>query len=381
MASYAGAGTPRRQESLTRADILRGLAFAGLSVGVAADVLGACSSATFEPSGSTLPPTPTPSPTGAVALLAPSDAIDPAVLRAFSQRTGVAVRAAAPADGATLPEALSGDASYDVLLAPDRVVAALARRRLLRPLDMTLLNNFDYVQGAFRAPPYDHGDPARYSVPYQFSTLGFTVWRDEATAAPRGWADLWQPRFKRAVRFTVRGRSVIGIGLLSLGLRLGSRDRREVATAAKRLIGLTPNLLLTRPAGMGKAPVTVCWSPRAVRDRRAGSTSGPRYVLPVDGFEIATDALCVPLSAANRLAAHVFLDFCLRPGVQRRLSLVLGTQSAEPEAWRYLPALERSFAHEDLQLAHGQWLGDLGSFGVVYDQAWETVARAWGVAA
>ena len=67
--------------------------------------------------------------------------------------------------------------------------------------------------------------------------------------------------------------------------------------------------------------------------------------------------------------------------MQRRLSLRLGTQSAEPEAWRYLPALERSFARDDLQLAHGQWLGDLGSFGAVYDRAWAAVAREWGTAA
>jgi spermidine/putrescine-binding protein len=110
---------------------------------------------------------------------------------------------------------------------------------------------------------------------------------------------------------------------------------------------------------------------------RTASTS-LRFVLPTEGFAIDTDTLCVPRTTANSLAAHAFLDFCLRPGVQRRLAERLGTQSAEPEAWRYLPPLERSFARSDLQLVHGEWLADLGSFGAVYDEAWATVARAWG---
>jgi spermidine/putrescine transport system substrate-binding protein len=303
------------------------------------------------------------------------------VLRAFSQRTGVAVRAASPVDGATLPEALGGDASYDVILAPDHLVSVLAGEGRLRPLDMTFVGNFDYVQGAFRAPPYDHGDPARYSVPFQFRTLGLAVRPDVLDAAPHTWADLWQPRLRRQVRFGVGGRSVVGIGLLSLGIPLGSTDRREVALAVARLIALKANLLDRPGRDSGDAPVTVCWSPQALRAARAAPGRCLSFVLPADGFEIGTDVLCVARTTSNPLAAYAFLDFCLRPGVQRRVAERLGTQSAEPEAYRYLPPLERSFARSSLQLVRGQWLEDLGSFGAVYDRAWAAVARGWGLAA
>jgi len=166
VASYARAGARRSQESFTRADFLRRLALAGLSAGVAADVLGACSSATFElrldPAADA-----DATPTGAVQLLAPSGGVDLAVLRAFSQRTGVAVRAASPVDGATLPEALGGDASYDVILAPDHLVSVLAGEGRLRPLDMTFVGNFDYVQGhSVRLPTITatrRGTPSRSS--------------------------------------------------------------------------------------------------------------------------------------------------------------------------------------------------------------------------
>jgi spermidine/putrescine transport system substrate-binding protein len=366
--------------TLTRAAFVRRLVLAGVSATILADWSSACSRATFAPSGSTLPPTPTPSPTGAVQLLAPSGIIDPSVLRAFSQRTGVAVRAAAPAEGVTLSETLRGGTSCDVVLAPDDLVTVLAGERLLLPLDMTLVGNFDYVQGAFRAPPYDHGDLARYSVPFQFKTLGLAVRRDALDDAPRAWADLWRPRFRGGVRVDARGHSVIGMGLLSLGFPLGSTDRREIRLAVARLIALKANL---QEPGLdtGGAAATVCWSPQALRAIRAVSGRSLRFVLPAEGFEIDTDTLCVPRATSNSPAAHAFLDFCLRPSVQRRLSERLGTQSAEPEAWRYLPSLERSFARSDLQLAHGQWLADLGSFGAVYDKAWATVAREWGLAA
>ena len=293
----------------------------------------------------------------------------------------MAVRAAAPADGVALPESLRGGASYDVLVMADGLVPGLAGEGLLLPLDMTLVGNFDYVQGAFRAPPYDRGDPARYSVPFQFETLGLAVQPGALGGAPaRTWADLWQPRFRGGVRVDARGRSVIGIGLLSLGFPLGSTDRRQIDRAVGRLIALKTNLREPGP-DRGGAPVTVCWSSQALRAARSAPGSGVHFVLPADGFEIDTRVLCVARATANPLAAHAFLDFCLRPGVQRGVAERLGTQSAEPEAWKYLPPLERSFARSDLQLAHGQWLADLGSFGAVYDRAWATVAREWGRAA
>jgi spermidine/putrescine-binding protein len=341
-----------------------------------ADVLCACSSATFAPSGSTLPPTPTPSPSGALRVLAPPSSVD-AVIAAFSSRTGVTVRSTATPHGGLSPEALGGGASSDVVLLPDRAVPVLAGRGLLRALDMRLLGNFEYVQGAFRAPPYDRGDPVRYSVPFQFSTLGLAVRRDvKASAQAFRWADLWQRRFKGGVRVDASGRSVIGVGLLSLGFPLGSLDRSQVDLAVTRLIELKTNLQIPGPEA-APAAVTVCWSPQALRTLRSTPKS-VRFVLPPEGFEIVTETLCVPRSASNWLAAHAFLDFCLRPGVQRAVAERLGTQSAEPEAWLYLSPLARSFARSDLQLAHGQWQTDLGSVGAVYDRAWAAVAREWG---
>jgi hypothetical protein len=97
VASYARAGAPRRQESFTRADFLRRLALASLSVGVTADVLNACSGAALKPSGSTTPSmaaspngavqlpasTQATPATGAVRLLMPGGGIDRAVLKAW----------------------------------------------------------------------------------------------------------------------------------------------------------------------------------------------------------------------------------------------------------------------------------------------------------
>ncbi len=381
MTSGSQSGAHDDSVTLTRAAFVRRLALAGLSATILGDSLSACSRATFAPSGSTLPATPTPSPSGAVRLLAPSGSIDLTVLSAFSRRTGVALSAATPPRGVTLHEALRGGTSCDVVLVPDDLVTLLAAEGLLLPLDMTLVGNFDYVQGAFRAPPYDHGDPARYSVPFQFKTLGLAVRPDTLDGAPaRTWADLWQPRFRGGVRVDARGRSVIGIGLLSLGFPLGSTDRRQIDLAVARLGALKTNLREPGP-DRGGAPVTVCWSPQALRAAGTASGSGLRFVLPAEGFEIDTDALCVARTTSNPLAAHAFLDFCLRPGVQRGVAERLGTQSAEPEAWQYLPPLERSFSRSDLQLVHGQWVADLGSFGAVYEGAWATVAREWALAA
>jgi len=371
---------PRGQESFTRADFLRRLALAGLSAGLLAEPLAGCSDPPFEPYSSILLPRPTPSPAGVVRLLAPPGAVDPAVLRAFSRRTGVAVRPAALTDGVTLPETLSGDAVHDVVLAPDRLVPELVAERLLRPLDMMLVGNFDYVQGAFRAPPYDYGDPARYSVPYRFRTLGLAVRPGALEGAPRAWTDLWEPGLVRRVRFEVRGPAVVGVGLLSSGFPLGSTDGRHIALAVARLIALRANLQSPGSTPDG-APVTVCWSPRGRRLAGAATGGGSRFILPADGFEIDTDVLCVARASLNPVAAHAFLDFCLRPGVQRRIALRYGTQSVEPEAWLYLPARERAFARDDLHLVHGQWVGDQRSFGALYDRAWVAVAREWGVAA
>jgi len=129
------------------------------------------------------------------------------------------------------------------------------------------------------------------------------------------------------VRFGVGGRSVVGIGLLSLGIPLGSTDRREVALAVARLIALKANLLDRPGRDSGDAPVTVCWSPQALRVARAAPGRSLSFVLPADGFEIAHRRPVRGAHDVEPLAAYAFLDFCLPARCAAPVAERLGTQS------------------------------------------------------
>jgi spermidine/putrescine-binding protein len=373
-----------RSARLTRAELLSRALLAGLSLSALGVALGSCRQSTFGPSAtvpSTFAVAAGESPALTLSLFNWPDNIDPSLPGLFRRRTDIALRQRTYRDNAELLAKLRAGARPDVVVPSDYMVQVLAREGLIRTLTMDAIPNFEFVQGAFRSPPYDPDQQgSKFSVPYQYGTVGMAVRKDTAPVAVSSWSDLWRPELKNSITFAVGSRAVLGVGLLSLGQSLNSVDDVQIRAAVRRLLSLRPNLARRDLTIQEGAPVTVCGSADAFLAMGQCEPGVVDWVLPKrEGFQLIVDNLCVPTEAANPAAAQTFLDFCLDPVVQARLSSWLKSEPPEPEAVKALPSLLRRNALTDLELAHAEIALDQGDGSAIYDRAWATVRRAWGL--
>ncbi|RME36092.1 MAG: extracellular solute-binding protein, partial [Thermoflexia bacterium] len=104
-----------------------------------------------------------------------------------------------------------------------------------------------------------------------------------------------------------------------------------------------------------------------------------RYTIPREGSSIWMDHLCIPASAPNKEAAHLFINYLLRPDVGARISNY--TRYASPNA--------AARAHIDPELLADpavypppevlerlEWTQDVGETTLLYERIWTEVKAA-----
>src|SRR5579859_2346997 len=132
---------------------------------------------------------------------------------------------------ATSPEMLTkiqqGNPGYDIIVPPDYDVPLLAKAGLLIPLDMSQLPNFTKYAGAsFKNPIYDPNN--KYSVAYQWGTIGIGYSAVDITTPVTSWNDLFNPALKGKVAILDSERESIAIGLIILGKDPNSTNKADL---------------------------------------------------------------------------------------------------------------------------------------------------------
>jgi spermidine/putrescine transport system substrate-binding protein len=119
--------------------------------------------------------------------LCPQGALVQSALDGFAKsgaRVDVEVYPDAPA---IYPKVAARDAAYDVIVAPERVVARLIFANLLQDIDSKLVPNLKNIDPAFANANFDPG--RRHSVAYAWGTVGGYGARARGRTCSWKWSD------------------------------------------------------------------------------------------------------------------------------------------------------------------------------------------------
>ena len=188
LCTEAARGRITRRQFMERALVL------GLSAGAVGALAGACGSGDGEGAGdaATLPAMVETKP-AEITFYNWTDYIDPAIKKDFQKETGIAVKEVFfSSNEEVLAKLRAGAKGYDVIVPSDYMVHIMIKSRLLEPLDMKYLPNYQYVGEEFKKPAYDNPDENGgliYSVPYFYGTTGYVQRTDKITTPQTAWDD------------------------------------------------------------------------------------------------------------------------------------------------------------------------------------------------
>ena len=284
-----------------------------------------------------------------------SDYISDDAITSFTDKYGTKVKIATfnNTDDA-LAKIRRGGIDADIYTPSYDQISRLVSGGLLRPLNHNYIPNIANVWPAFHNPWYD--SQWRYSVPYTVYTTGIG-WRTDQIhtdigALPNPYDALWDPAHKNQTAVIDDAHTAISMVLLKLGITdVNTSSADYLARAGDALSEMknstaptiTVNTFSDLAAGL--IGVSQIWSDdiiSAVEFLPAGvSPDILRYWFPADGRGLVDNDLFVtPRSGRNPVAAQLFINHMLDPGVAR--SNFASTGSLSPQVSMDPDSLVRS---------------------------------------
>src|SRR5436190_9381136 len=255
-----------------------------------------------------------------------SEYIDPDIITDFEKRFDAKVTIDLYEDEASMIAKLQGGgaAQYDVIVPPDHAVPALIKLNLIAPLRQENVPNIRHIDERFASPWYDPSN--RFTVPYQWGTLGIYARKPNDKSYNESWALLFDAKEQPGPFVLIDGmRDTIGAALKYKGHSLNTTDlhaligaRDVLMEAKKRSLGFEGGVGGKNKVLAKTALAAMAYSGDAMR----GMKEDPEtyYFIPKEGSQIWVDNLAVCAKAPNRVVAERFLNFILDPKIGARVA-------------------------------------------------------------
>jgi len=311
-----------------------------------------------------------------------SEYIDPAIIDDFEKRYDAKVTIDLYEDEDSMMAKLKGGgaAQYDVIVPPDHTVPALIKLKLIAPLRADNIPNMRHIDERFASPWYDPSN--RFTVPYQWGTVGIYARKPADKPYNESWALLFDPQQQPGKFVLIDGmRDTIGAALKYKGHSLNTTSTRELSEAMNILIDAKRRSLGFEGGVGGKNKVlakeaiaAMAYSGDAMRGIKEDADT--YYFIPKEGSQIWVDNLAVCAKAPHRIIAEKFLDFILKPEI--------GAQLADYNQYATPNKTALQFVHqENLNnpmiyppadvMKRLEFLHDLGKQTKLYDEVWTQV--------
>ena len=212
-----------------------------------------------------------------------------------------------------------GGITVDVIIPSDYMIDRMIAENMLLELNFDNIPNFSYVDEQFRNPDFDPEN--KYSVPYTWGTLGIlynTKYVDEADVT--GWELLWNEKYAGSILMIDNSRDAFGIAQYLLGYDINTMDKEQLQACANKLAEQRP---LVQQYVMDQIYSTMeneeAWiAPYYAGDCMLMMENNPdlAFYLPQDqGFNLFTDAMCIPTCCKEKEAAELFINFMCDPEI------------------------------------------------------------------
>ncbi|MBE6958062.1 MAG: extracellular solute-binding protein [Ruminococcaceae bacterium] len=244
------------------------------------------------------------------------------IIAEFEERTGIKVNYSTYESNEVLYSKLkNGGISVDVIIPSDYMIDRMIAEDMLEKLDYSNIPNFEFVDEQFKNPAFD--PTQEYTVPYTWGTVGIlynTQYVDEADVVSQGWGVLWDEDYAGKILMIDNSRDALGIAQLLLGYDLNTMDKTELQACADKLAQQRP---LVQQYVMDQIYATMQNEEAWIAPYYAGDcmlmmeeNENLAFYLPEDqGFNLFTDAMCIPKGCQEKAAAEAFINFLSDPEI------------------------------------------------------------------
>ncbi len=213
----------------------------------------------------------------------------------------------------------NGGITVDVIIPSDYMIDRMIKENMLLELNYDNIPNFSKVDEQFRNPAFDPEN--KYTVPYTWGTVGILynskyVSEEDVT----GWELLWNEKYAGKILMIDNSRDAFGIAQYLLGYDVNTTDKAELQACADKLSQQRP---LVQQYVMDQIYSIMENEEAYIAPYYAGDCmimmdNNPdlKFYLPQEqGFNLFTDAMCIPTCCKEKDAAEKFINFLCEPEI------------------------------------------------------------------
>ncbi|MDD5201447.1 MAG: spermidine/putrescine ABC transporter substrate-binding protein [Terrimicrobiaceae bacterium] len=252
-----------------------------------------------------------------------SEYVPQSVIDRFTKATGIKVNVENYASNEEMKnKLLSGGGQYDLIQPSEYIIEAFIKNDLLLKLDHSLIPNLKNLAPEFQHLPFDPNHD--YSVPWMAGTVGIVVNTELIPDDIKGYADVFQDKYKGRIVVLDDAREIVSWGLETLGIpvnQVSDENLEKVKPLVAKWLPLvkvydsdSPKTALLN----GDVAVGVVWSGEGAILTHENKKF--KWVLPSEGVHLFVDSLAVPKTATHPKNAQLFMNFILRPKISTLIS-------------------------------------------------------------
>lgn len=311
-----------------------------------------------------------------------SEYIDPAVVAEFEKRfeCKVVIDVFEEAESMMAKIQGGGVGLYDVVVAPDYIVPAMAKQKLLAPLRKEKIPNLANLDERFVNPPFDREN--RHTAAYQWGTVGIYARPSVGKPAPQSWGLLFDPKLQPGPFALMDSmRDTIGAALKYKGYSLNSTNPKELKEVRDLLIDAKRRSSGFEGSVGGKNKVLG----KSVKAALVYSGEGGRgmtedketaYFIPSEGSQIWVDSMAILAGTPSGDLAERFVNFILEAETGAKISNFTQFSSPNKAARKFIkPELLQNpvlYPPESVW-KNLEFLRDLGPKAKLYDEIWTQI--------
>ncbi len=274
----------------------------------------------------------------------------------------------------------SAQGTYDLVVPSDYMVSIMKKKGLLEKLDKDKITNFHNVNDVYLNRDFDKGN--EYSVPFDTGAALIAVNTNVVKEDIKSYKDLLNPKYKNSMVVLDDQRILIGIALKALGYSLNETDDAKLAQAKAYLEKLKPNIKLydsDSPKSSlisGEASIGLTWNAEAAL--AMNQNKNIKVVYPQEGMYIFIDNFAIPKGAKNKEAAELFINFILRPEINKKIveafpykSVNKAAEDSLPDSYKNNPASNIP----DKEMIKGESVKDVGAATAKFDKIWSEIKQ------
>ncbi|MBW7876269.1 MAG: spermidine/putrescine ABC transporter substrate-binding protein [Candidatus Cloacimonetes bacterium] len=307
-----------------------------------------------------------------------SEYIPREVIEEFEKESGIKVKLSTYDSNEILYTKLKilNSGGYDLVFPSTYFVEKMISQNMLHPLEKEKLPNISHLDSRLLGKPYDKEN--RFSLPYLWGNSAILYNRGSVSSEVSSFKDLWKPEFKKSVLMLDDMREAFAVSLKSLGYSANSTEPKQIQEAYQHLKALMPNIRIFN----SESPRQIFLTKEVVLgltyngDAYKASLVDPSlvYVYPTEGATLWVDSVVIPRRAKNKLEAHEFLNFLMRPEVSKIISDSVGYASPNRSAQMLQDdsiRLNTSIYPPDSIMQNMEILSDIGQAVFLYERYWE----------